>query len=218
MTQTTSENAEVRYKIGDVCRIADVQPYVLRYWESEFPLLAPDRSLPGPRTYSARELELIGQIKRLLYDEGYTIAGAKKRLESEAAAARSHDTKPAFIPLDGGTGEKGERAEKPPEKTVRPPERPRRPPVRSRRKRPRPSSQPGAERRRRRTPGSRASSQSSRKFWPSSRGPSPDGGSPEGPTARAVRCLHDADELWRQSLPFLILVSWDHKLLVPFPG
>ena len=127
MTQTTSENAEVRYKIGDVCRIADVQPYVLRYWESEFPLLAPDRSLPGPRTYSARELELIGQIKRLLYDEGYTIAGAKKRLESEAAAARSHDTKPAFIPLDGGTGEKGEKAEKPPEKTVRPPERPRRP-------------------------------------------------------------------------------------------
>ena len=85
MAQTTSENAEVRYKIGDVCRIADVQPYVLRYWESEFPLLAPDRSVPGPRTYSARELDLIGQIKRLLYDEGYTIAGAKKRLESEAS-------------------------------------------------------------------------------------------------------------------------------------
>ena len=98
MTQTTSENPDVRYKIGDVCRIADVQPYVLRYWESEFPLLAPDRSLPGPRTYSARELELIGQIKRLLYDEGYTIAGAKKRLESEASGARSHDTNPAFIP------------------------------------------------------------------------------------------------------------------------
>jgi DNA-binding transcriptional MerR regulator len=122
MTQTTSENAEVRYKIGDVCRIADVQPYVLRYWESEFPLLAPDRSIPGPRTYSARELELIGQIKRLLYDEGYTIAGAKKRLESEAASTRSHDTNPAFIPTDAGKGDKGDRpAEKSGEKSVRPP-------------------------------------------------------------------------------------------------
>ncbi|MDL2716593.1 MAG: MerR family transcriptional regulator [Acidobacteriota bacterium] len=120
MTQTTSENAEVRYKIGDVCRIADVQPYVLRYWESEFPLLAPDRSLPGPRTYSARELELIGQIKRLLYDEGYTIAGAKKRLESEASGARSHDTNPAFIPADVAKSESGE---KPPEKSVKPPVR-----------------------------------------------------------------------------------------------
>ena len=130
MTQTTSENAEVRYKIGDVCRIADVQPYVLRYWESEFPLLAPDRSLPGPRTYSARELELIGQIKRLLYDEGYTIAGAKKRLESETPGARSHDTNPAFIPADAGKSEKTERteradkAEKSSERTVKPPERP----------------------------------------------------------------------------------------------
>jgi len=122
MTQTTSENAEVRYKIGDVCRIADVQPYVLRYWESEFPLLAPDRSLPGPRTYSARELELISQIKRLLYDEGYTIAGAKKRLESEASGARSHDTNPAFIPGDLAKSESGEKpAEKSGEKTIRPP-------------------------------------------------------------------------------------------------
>ena len=124
MMQTTSENPDVRYKIGDVCRIADVQPYVLRYWESEFPLLAPDRSIPGPRTYSARELELIAQIKRLLYDEGYTIAGAKKRLESEAAGARSFDTNPALIPVDAGKTEKGEKSEKPPEKAVKPPERP----------------------------------------------------------------------------------------------
>src|SRR5712692_9151043 len=79
--------AETRYKIGDVRRIADVQPYVLRYWESEFAALAADRSQSGPRSYSARELKIIEQIKRLLYDEGYTIAGAKKRLESEALAA-----------------------------------------------------------------------------------------------------------------------------------
>ena len=75
--------AEVRYKVGEVCRLADVQPYVLKYWESEFPVLAPDRSVPGPRTYSARELGIIERIKKLLYDEGYTIAGAKKRLEAE---------------------------------------------------------------------------------------------------------------------------------------
>ena len=78
---------EPRYKIGDVCRIADVQPYVLRYWESEFSALAPDRAATGPRTYSLKELRVIEQIKRLLYDEGYTIAGAKKRLETEALAA-----------------------------------------------------------------------------------------------------------------------------------
>ena len=130
MAQTTSENAEVRYKIGDVCRIADVQPYVLRYWESEFPVLAPDRSVPGPRTYSARELDLIGQIKRLLYDEGYTIAGAKKRLEAEASGAKSHDTNPAITPLEEVEDEKTEKA-----KPGRPSEKV---PVRTR-----PSSKPG---------------------------------------------------------------------------
>jgi DNA-binding transcriptional MerR regulator len=80
--------AEPRYKIGDVCRIADVQPYVLRYWESEFPALAPDRTATGPRTYSLRELRIIEQIKKLLYDEGYTIAGAKKKLEADSGATR----------------------------------------------------------------------------------------------------------------------------------
>ena len=130
MAQTTSENAEVRYKIGDVCRIADVQPYVLRYWESEFPVLAPDRSVPGPRTYCARELDLIGQIKRLLYDEGYTIAGAKKRLESEASGAKSHDTNPVVAPLEDVRDEKSEKS-----KPGRPSEKV---PVRTR-----PSSKPG---------------------------------------------------------------------------
>ncbi len=85
---------EPRYKIGDVCRIADVQPYVLRYWESEFPALSPDRTATGPRTYSVKELRIIEQIKRLLYDEGYTIAGAKKRLETEALAAVRADIAP----------------------------------------------------------------------------------------------------------------------------
>jgi len=89
--------AEPRYKIGDVCRIADVQPYVLRYWESEFPSLAPDRSAQGPRTYSVRELRIIERVKKLLYDEGYTIAGAKKKLESELGGKGS-DAVPAPLP------------------------------------------------------------------------------------------------------------------------
>src|SRR5436853_1621470 len=75
------------YKIGEVCRIADVQPYVLRYWETEFPALAPNKSGGGQRLYTQREIDIILRIKQLLYSEGFTIAGAKKKLEAEDAPA-----------------------------------------------------------------------------------------------------------------------------------
>src|SRR6185369_15063856 len=71
------------YKIGEVCRLADVQPYVLRYWETEFPALAPNKSGGGQRLYTRREIDIILRIKQLLYSEGFTIAGAKKKLEVE---------------------------------------------------------------------------------------------------------------------------------------
>jgi DNA-binding transcriptional MerR regulator len=71
------------YKIGEVCRMADVQPYVLRYWETEFPALAPNKSGGGQRMYSRAEIDVILRIKQLLYSEGFTIAGAKKKLEGE---------------------------------------------------------------------------------------------------------------------------------------
>ncbi len=71
------------YKIGEVCKVADVQPYVLRYWETEFPALAPNKSDGGQRMYSQREIDIILRIKQLLYSEGFTIAGAKKRLDIE---------------------------------------------------------------------------------------------------------------------------------------
>jgi DNA-binding transcriptional MerR regulator len=71
------------YKIGEVCRMADVQPYVLRYWETEFPPLAPSKSGGGQRLYTRREIDIILRIKQLLYSEGFTIAGAKKKLETE---------------------------------------------------------------------------------------------------------------------------------------
>jgi DNA-binding transcriptional MerR regulator len=71
------------FKIGEVCELTDTQPYVLRYWESEFPALAPAKNNSGQRIYRRRDIETILRIKTLLYEEGFTIAGAKKKLETE---------------------------------------------------------------------------------------------------------------------------------------
>src|SRR6202040_2413573 len=79
------------YKIGEACKALGIQPYVLRYWETEFPALSPSKSRSGQRVYSEKELEVIRRIKQLLYDEGYTIAGAKKKLEGELAAGTLGD-------------------------------------------------------------------------------------------------------------------------------
>src|SRR3979490_748363 len=73
------------YKIGEACKALGIQPYVLRYWETECPALTPSKSRSGQRVYSEKELEIIRRIKELLYEEGYTIAGAKKKLEGELA-------------------------------------------------------------------------------------------------------------------------------------
>jgi len=71
------------FKIGEVCEITDTQPYVLRYWESEFPALAPAKNSSGQRIYRRKDIETVLRIKQLLYEEGFTIAGAKKRLEAD---------------------------------------------------------------------------------------------------------------------------------------
>ena len=71
------------FKIGEVCELTDTQPYVLRYWESEFSALAPAKNNSGQRIYRRRDIETILRIKTLLYEEGFTIAGAKKKLELE---------------------------------------------------------------------------------------------------------------------------------------
>src|SRR6267142_6418432 len=83
------------YKIGEVCKIAEVQPYVLRYWETEFPPLTPEKSGGGQRLYTRREIDIILRIKQLLYSEGFTIAGAKKKLEAEMADGASPAPQPA---------------------------------------------------------------------------------------------------------------------------
>src|SRR4026209_1611838 len=85
------------FKIGEVCEITDTQPYVLRYWESEFPALAPAKNSSGQRIYRRRDIETVLRIKQLLYDEGFTIAGAKKRLESELSG-RPETPRPAGAP------------------------------------------------------------------------------------------------------------------------
>lgn len=75
------------FKIGEVCDITGVQAHVLRYWESEFPMLAPQKNRAGQRTYRKRDVEMVLRIKELLYEDQYTIAGAKKKLTSEIRGA-----------------------------------------------------------------------------------------------------------------------------------
>ena len=71
------------FKIGEVCDLLDVQAHVLRYWETEFPMFAPQKNRAGQRTYRRRDVEMALRIKELLYDEKYTIAGAKQKLSSD---------------------------------------------------------------------------------------------------------------------------------------
>jgi DNA-binding transcriptional MerR regulator len=75
------------YKIREVCEIAGVEAHVLRFWETEFPTLSPPKSRKGQRIYRPKDIELILEIRKLLYEEGYTIAGARKRMGMRASAA-----------------------------------------------------------------------------------------------------------------------------------
>jgi DNA-binding transcriptional MerR regulator len=68
------------FRIGEVAEIAGVEAYVLRFWESEFPGLAPAKSQTNRRTYSRKDVSLVLRIRDLLYEEGYTIAGARRQL------------------------------------------------------------------------------------------------------------------------------------------
>ena len=79
------------YKPAEACRMAEVAPYVLRYWETEFPALAEGKEKGAAKLYSSRDVKIIGRIRELLYDEGFTVAGAKKRLEAEIVEGRFED-------------------------------------------------------------------------------------------------------------------------------
>ena len=76
----SEEQDERYYRIGEVSRITEVRPFVLRYWEEEFPMLEPVKGRQGYRLYRQQDVDLVMKIKRLLYDEGFTIAGARRHL------------------------------------------------------------------------------------------------------------------------------------------
>jgi DNA-binding transcriptional MerR regulator len=98
------------FKIGDVARICDLETYVLRFWESQFPQLKPNKSGTGQRLYRRRDVELVLEIKRLVHAEGYTLAGARQAL-SQIQHGRRRDPKrepqaamamPVALPLPVG--------------------------------------------------------------------------------------------------------------------
>ena len=101
------------FKIGEVCELAGVQAHVLRYWESEFSMLAPQKNRAGQRVYRKRDVEMALRIRELLYEDQYTIAGAKKRLANDlrtgaklrvvdAGAEASEDTRQLPFQQTGG--------------------------------------------------------------------------------------------------------------------
>ncbi|KPL01254.1 MAG: hypothetical protein AMJ91_00975 [candidate division Zixibacteria bacterium SM23_73_3] len=81
-----STKNKLYYSISEVSQITKIKPYVLRFWEKEFNLLKPKKNKAGNRSYQQRDIDLINQIKHLLYEEGYTIEGAKSKLKN-----RKHD-------------------------------------------------------------------------------------------------------------------------------
>ena len=68
------------FRIGEVCKLLELEPYVLRFWETEFPMLSPTKGANGRRMYRKKDVEMVLTIKRLLYDKGFTIAGAERVL------------------------------------------------------------------------------------------------------------------------------------------
>src|SRR4051794_4938491 len=99
------------FKIGDVARLCGVEPYVLRFWETQFPQLKPNKSGTGQRLYRRREVEMALEIKRLVHGEGYTISGARHALEGarpkqQPAASRAQAAGQEPSPRVGETGKR----------------------------------------------------------------------------------------------------------------
>jgi DNA-binding transcriptional MerR regulator len=79
---TSKLDSKRYYSISEVAEMTELKPYVLRFWEKEFPLLKPKKNRAGNRSYQQKDIDLINQIKHLLYDKGYTIEGAKVKLRT----------------------------------------------------------------------------------------------------------------------------------------
>ena len=78
------QQSKLFYRIGEVSRLTGLEPYVLRYWETEFPQIKPDKGKSKQRLYRKKDLDSILQIKQMLYKDGYTIAGARKKLNGRS--------------------------------------------------------------------------------------------------------------------------------------
>ena len=90
------------FRIGEVSRLTSTKPFVLRYWETEFPMLQPVKSPKGHRLYRRDDIETVFTIKRLLYDEGFTIAGARRHLRDQSqgvGGAKGGASAVAEVPL-----------------------------------------------------------------------------------------------------------------------
>lgn len=90
------------FRIGDVAKMCGVETYVLRFWETEFPQMRPNKSGTGQRLYRKKDVELALKVRRLLHDEGYTIAGARQVLAEEAGTKKS----PQLQLLENGSAER----------------------------------------------------------------------------------------------------------------
>jgi DNA-binding transcriptional MerR regulator len=90
------------YSIREVCELTDLEPHVLRYWESEFPLLHPKKNRAGNRAYKEKDIEVVTAIKDLLYKEQFTIPGAKKKLAGLIKTSGDEDSEEK---TDSGTEE-----------------------------------------------------------------------------------------------------------------
>src|SRR6202171_3089998 len=86
------------YRIGEVSRLTDLKPFVLRYWETEFSMLDPVKSPSGHRLYRQEDLDMVLRIKRLLYDEGFTTEGARRHLREQDGA--DHGAGGGFAPAE----------------------------------------------------------------------------------------------------------------------
>jgi DNA-binding transcriptional MerR regulator len=95
-TATQSANEKDLYTIGHVARLAALKPFVLRYWETEFPMLQPRKGPAGRRLYRQEDVDVVFRIKRLLYDEGFTIAGARRFLKEHSGPMDNDGAHSAF--------------------------------------------------------------------------------------------------------------------------
>jgi DNA-binding transcriptional MerR regulator len=93
------------FRIGEVSRVTSTKPFVLRYWETEFPMLQPVKSPKGHRLYRREDIDTVFTIKRLLYDEGFTIAGARRHLRDQALGGNGTNGGTAATESEGNIGE-----------------------------------------------------------------------------------------------------------------